>query len=118
MAIPSLATVKAKVTSEEIASYEADITKYLETPGTLEFLEDTTRPNRAVVRTYPGKVLTPQGIDALEASIATAGYTAGVVTNGFEPPRQGIGASGAPARPQVTVTFKPAAPVTPPVGGS
>lgn len=109
MAIPSLADVKAKVSAEEIAPYEADIVAHLETPGTIEFLEDEDQPNRSVIRTFPGKVLTPQGIAALKASITAGGWTAVTVTNGFEPPRQGIGSSGAPQRVMVTVSFKPAA---------
>lgn len=109
MAILSLADAKAAVVADEIASYEVAINAHLETAGTVEFLEDAAQPNPIVILTFPGKVLTPQGIAGLKAAITASGWTAVVVENGFEPPRQGIGSSGAPRRAQVTVTFKPAA---------
>lgn len=109
MAIPSLAEAKAAVFAVEIAPYEADITKYLEQENILEFLSDTAQTNRTVIRTFPGQTLSVLGIDALKASITAAGWTSVTVVNGFEPPRQGIGSSGAPARPMVTVSFAPPA---------
>lgn len=109
MAIPSLAEAKAKVTSEEIAVYESDITKHLESAVTIEFLEDEQQLNRTVIRVFPGKTISAPALAALKASIEAAGWTDVKVENGTEPPRQGIGSSGAPSRPQVTVSFKPAA---------
>jgi len=111
MAIPSLAEVKASVSAAEIASYEADITKHLETAGTVEYLESA--PGASVIRTYPGKVITPQGIEALVAALTAAGWLEPKVVNGLEIPATGIGASTAAPRPQVTVSFKPPASTTP-----
>lgn len=109
MAILSLVDAKAAVVAEEIAPYEKAINAHLETAGTVEYLEDATQLNKIVIHTFAGKVLTPQGVAGLKAAITASGWTDVVVENGFEPPRQGIGSSGAARRPQVTVTFKPAA---------
>ncbi|ABY63207.1 virion structural protein [Pseudomonas phage 201phi2-1] len=117
MAIPSLADIKATVSAAEIAPYEADITAHLETAGTVEYLE--TAPAAMIVRTYPGKVITPQGIEALKAALTAAGWLTPTVVNGHEIPASGIGVNTQQPRPQVTVTFKPpaATPPEPDTGG-
>lgn len=119
MAIPSLAEAKASVSAAEIAPFEAEITKHLETAETIAYLENTAITDKIIIRLFPGKELTAPGIAALKASITAAGWTTVVVENQFGPAAEGIGISTGPADKVLFVSFKPAAVVPPePEGGA
>lgn len=114
MAIPSFADVKAKVSANEIAPFEVEITQHLESTETVAYLENTAQVNKIVIRMFPGKELTAPGIAALKASITAGGWTDVVVENQFGPAAEGIGISTGPAKKVVFVSFKPAAVVPDP----
>lgn len=113
MAIPSLAEVKTKVTTDEITPFEKVITERLETTATISYLEDPEQLNPIVIVEFQGKVLSEQGVEALIAAITEGGWTDAVVENRVGPSRQGIGISGGPAARYVYVSFKPAGTVEP-----
>lgn len=106
MSIPSLADLKVAVSAAEIAPFEAEITKFLETPETLAYLENPAVLDKIIIRTFKGKELTAVGITALKASITAGGWTTVVVENQFGPAAEGIGISSGPAEKIVFVSFK------------
>lgn len=108
MTIPSQAEAKAASIAAEIAPFEEALKKYLELPSTVAYL-DGTFAVKTIIQTYLGSKLTDEGVEALEAAITAAGWTAVVVENQLTPAEVGIGINNGHSKPLLFVSFKPGA---------
>ena len=116
MTIPSQAEAKAASIAKEISPFEEVLKDYLELPSTVAYL-DGDALDKTIIRVFIGDVLTDEGVDALKTSITAAGWTEATVENQFTPAAVGLGINQGHKKPELFVSFKPAASVTPPPSG-